>query len=71
MNAAVRTIIEQRETGFPNQCAEFARGAEILFTATRSWGALPPTSREEIDAVSRQLQGLQHSLVTLRSVGQK
>jgi hypothetical protein len=71
MNAAVRTILEQRHTALPHQAAEFSRAAETLHVATRSWNVLPPTSRAEIDAIATQIAGLQHSLVGLKSIAQK
>lgn len=68
MNATVRTILQQRDTGFPEQAAEFSRAAEVLHTATRSWPVLPPASRAEIDAIGMQIAGLQHALVGLRNI---
>ena len=45
---------------------EFARAAEVLATATRSWPTEPPRSVGQVDAVSNQLEGLRRSLIDMR-----
>jgi hypothetical protein len=71
MNTTVRMILQQRDTGFPEQAAEFSRAAEVLHIATRSWPVLPPSTRAEVDAVSAQISGLQHALIGLKTIAQK